>query len=157
MTDKRDADETRRTILKITGSSVILLPIAALTGCSPDEPEAPPRSTNRGPEPVADDFEAPQAVRPPPDETDQTAAGDGELVPLEEDEPQAEALAYHADATTVDSSQHPVYQQGQICGNCVLFQPDADASDEWGGCALFPGKLVKTEGWCASYVAQPAA
>lgn len=155
MTDKRDADETRRNILKITASSVVLLPIAALTGCSPDETEAPPNTTFRDPEPAAEDFsEAPQAVTPPPDES---AAGQGELVPLEEDDPQAEALAYHADATTVDGSQHRVYQPGQICGNCMLFQPDADDSGEWGGCSLFPGKLVKTEGWCASYVAQPAA
>ncbi|MCC5853104.1 MAG: high-potential iron-sulfur protein, partial [Alkalimonas sp.] len=39
--------------------------------------------------------------------------------------------------------------EGQYCHNCNLIQgEDAD----WRPCAIFPGKLVANEGWCAAWV-----
>ncbi|RPH45207.1 MAG: iron permease [Burkholderiales bacterium] len=66
-----------------------------------------------------------------------------------ENDPQAAALSYKADATKVDKAKQPKYAAGQICGNCALFQgKPADAS---GGCPLFAGKAVATKGWCSAY------
>ena len=66
-----------------------------------------------------------------------------------ENDPQAAALSYKADATKVDKAKQPKYAAGQICGNCALFQgKPADAS---GGCPLFAGKAVATTGWCSAY------
>jgi hypothetical protein len=37
-----------------------------------------------------------------------------------ENDPQAVALAYKADATKVDKSKQPKYAAGQACSNCAL-------------------------------------
>ena len=77
------------------------------------------------------------------------AAQVGELTPLSEDEPQARALAYVNDASTVDSATYPQYQAGQVCANCARFQ-GADG-DAMGACSIFPGRLVDARGWCSVY------
>ena len=66
-----------------------------------------------------------------------------------ENDPQATALGYKADASKVDKAKQPKFAAGQNCGNCALFQ--GKASDAAGGCPLFAGKKVATKGWCSAY------
>ena len=66
-----------------------------------------------------------------------------------ETDPQAAALGYKANATTVDKVKYPKYAAGQVCANCALFQGKADVSA--GGCSLFAGKQVASKGWCSAH------
>jgi hypothetical protein len=68
---------------------------------------------------------------------------------VDEKDPQAAALAYKADASTVDKAKQPKFAAGQNCGSCALFQ--GKASDASGGCPLFAGKKVSSKGWCSAY------
>lgn len=68
---------------------------------------------------------------------------------LEESDATAVALGYKHDASTVDASTYPKYEEGQKCSNCVLIQGEEGA--EWRPCPIFPGKLVSAEGWCNSW------
>ena len=63
--------------------------------------------------------------------------------------PQAAALSYKSDATTIDKTKQTKYAAGQVCGNCALFQGAAAATA--GGCPLFAGKQVSSKGWCTAY------
>ncbi len=65
---------------------------------------------------------------------------------LSEDDPTAQSLHYRHDASQVD---HPSFEEGRHCGNCQLYQ---GGDEEWGGCAIFPGKLVANAGWCTAWV-----
>ena len=69
---------------------------------------------------------------------------------LDESDAQAAALGYKADASKVDKTKFPKYADGQICGNCVLYQ--GKAGDAAGACTLFPGKQVAAKGWCSAWV-----
>lgn len=62
---------------------------------------------------------------------------------LSVDDPQAKALGY-VEASEVD---------GQTCGNCIHAKGDLSAPEV--GCNLFPGKQVKTAGWCKVWAARP--
>jgi len=53
---------------------------------------------------------------------------------------QARALGYVHQSPKPDS----------LCKNCQLYTGDPDA--DWGPCAIFPGKLVSTSGWCSAWV-----
>ena len=66
-----------------------------------------------------------------------------------ENDAQAAALGYKADATKVDAKKYPKHAAGQTCANCALFQGKAGAAS--GPCALFPGKDVAAKGWCQAY------
>ena len=66
-----------------------------------------------------------------------------------ENDPQATALGYKADATKVDKAKFPKYAAGQTCGNCAVFQ--GKPTDAAGNCPLFAGKTVSTKGWCSAY------
>lgn len=68
---------------------------------------------------------------------------------LAENDPQATALGYKADATKVDKAKQPKYAAGQNCANCALYQ--GKASDAAGGCPLFAGKQVASKGWCSAW------
>lgn len=75
---------------------------------------------------------------------------------LAEDDPQAVALNYKHDASTVDAGKFPNVTAGgpggtmQKCNNCQLIQgTDGEA---WRPCPIFGGKLVAAEGWCSAYV-----
>lgn len=61
------------------------------------------------------------------------------LPKLDTSDPQASALEY----------THQSSMEGKHCSNCHLWQGGSDA---WGGCAIFPGKLVNANGWCKSWV-----
>jgi len=70
---------------------------------------------------------------------------------LSPEDPQAQALGYVHDASTVDPATWPKIEDpaGQRCSNCALWQGgDAD----WGGCGIFPGKQVAAAGWCNAWV-----
>ena len=66
-----------------------------------------------------------------------------------ENDPQAAALGYKADASKVDKAKFATYKPGQICSNCALYQ--GKAADASGACSLFPGKAVAGKGWCSAY------
>jgi len=68
---------------------------------------------------------------------------------------QAKALSYTADATKVDAKANPNYKPGQHCANCIQYT--GKAGDAEGGCNLFPGKAVKSTGWCKVWVLKPGA
>ncbi|SFX34079.1 high-potential iron-sulfur protein [Marinospirillum alkaliphilum] len=69
------------------------------------------------------------------------------LPPLSEDAPQAKALNYVKVAA--DASNHPKFQAGQYCDNCMFWRPANN------GCALFPQNSVEAKGWCQSWVKKP--
>jgi hypothetical protein len=68
---------------------------------------------------------------------------------VDENDAQAKALGYVADATKVDKAKYKQYAAGQICSNCALWQGKAD--DAAAGCAIFPSKQVANKGWCSAY------
>ena len=68
---------------------------------------------------------------------------------LQEDDDEAKATGYHADAAKVDKAKFPKYAAGQTCANCSLYAPDGDKPS--GGCALFYGKDVLAKGWCNAW------
>ncbi len=59
---------------------------------------------------------------------------------LSPDDKTATALGY------IEQSETPE----KTCANCQLYT--GEAGSEWGGCAIFPGKLVASNGWCKSWV-----
>lgn len=77
-----------------------------------------------------------------------------ELIELTEDDPSAQALAYKADASTVDSTAYPNFEPSQLCSNCLYYQ--GKEGDVTGPCTLFPGKSVTAAGWCSVYVPIPS-
>ena len=68
---------------------------------------------------------------------------------VSETDPQAAALGYKANATTVDKAKYAKYAAGQECDNCALFQ--GKVGDATGGCSLFGTKKVAGKGWCSAY------
>ncbi|MDF2180174.1 high-potential iron-sulfur protein [Aliiglaciecola sp. CAU 1673] len=59
------------------------------------------------------------------------------------DNPTAKALKYVHESTT----------EGANCDNCMHIS--GNEGDEWRPCALFQGKLVSSNGWCAGWVKKP--
>ena len=73
-----------------------------------------------------------------------------ELPHLSEDDAQAKGLQYVHDATKAnrpDKAGTPGSKQ--FCNNCQLLQGD---TGEWRPCAIFAGKAVNANGWCAAWV-----
>jgi High potential iron-sulfur protein len=69
---------------------------------------------------------------------------------LAENDAQAVALGYKADATKVDTKKFPKYAASQVCSNCQLYSgKDKEAA---GPCGIFPGKQVAAKGWCSAWV-----
>ena len=66
-----------------------------------------------------------------------------------ENDAQATALGYKADASKVDKAKFPKFAAGQQCSTCALYQ--GKAADAAGGCPLFAGKQVAGKGWCSAY------
>ncbi len=158
MSQHDEPADTRRKFLKLVGGGAVLLPLAALSACSGGEKSAPasgsaapaasPKPETRPePEPQAEE-PAQSAAEEPSTGSEPAESGGGEMPRLSESDPQAQGLGYVHDATTVNTSKYPRYQDGQACANCALYQ-GGDA--EWGGCSIFPGRLVKATGWCSVY------
>ena len=68
---------------------------------------------------------------------------------VKEDDAQAKALGYVADAAKADTAKYKQFAAGQLCSNCALYQ--GKPADAAGGCALFPAKQVAGKGWCSAY------
>ena len=66
-----------------------------------------------------------------------------------ENDPQAIALGYKADANNVDKTTQPKYAAGQVCSNCALYQGAAGSAA--GNCPLFAGKQVSGKAWCSAW------
>ena len=64
-------------------------------------------------------------------------------------DPQAQALGYKDDASKVDKKKFTNYQAGQVCASCQHFS--GKAGEQWGPCAIFPGKQVNAKGWCSAW------
>lgn len=67
----------------------------------------------------------------------------------------AQQLGYVEDASQVDQSEWPNYEEGQLCSNCDLFAADAEG-EEWGPCEIFGGDLVAAQGWCSAWIERQA-
>ena len=72
---------------------------------------------------------------------------------IDENDPQAKALGYVADAAKADKARFKQYAAGQQCDSCALFQ--GKKGDAAGGCSIFPGKQVAGKGWCSAYAKKP--
>jgi len=70
----------------------------------------------------------------------------GELPHLSEDDPTAKALSYVHDAANAPAGKR---KDGTHCRNCNLIR---GKEGTWRGCAIFPGKAVNADGWCAGWV-----
>ena len=57
----------------------------------------------------------------------------------------AQALNYVEVAS--DASDHPAYEEGEVCDNCMFYTADTQ------GCQLFPQNSVEPKGWCQSWTA----
>lgn len=69
-----------------------------------------------------------------------------ELPRLDPSASNAQALNYVEDAA--NASDHPAYEEGQRCDNCMFYNADNQ------GCQLFPENSVEPAGWCQSWVEQ---
>lgn len=140
-----NSSEARRRLLKLIGGGACVLPFAGLVACSGKEsaPAATP-----GPSPSA----PPPEPAPQVDAEAATGAPAGPLPRLEETDPTAVALGYRHDVANVDTAKSPTFKAGQACSSCLQYQ--GAGGDAWGGCGLFPGKLVNADGWCRGFVAR---
>jgi hypothetical protein len=159
---------SRRRFLKIGGTGLALIPVVNLVACSP-APEDPGQERAPGVDPNGERFSPQEQVPPqpaPPATPPATPAeSTREMAYLDENAPDAQALSYTHDASTVDPAAHPRYEQGQVCSNCALYQVRVEGEVQtgtgqdpvedvpgWGGCTLFPGRLVNAAGWCSAWV-----
>jgi hypothetical protein len=69
-----------------------------------------------------------------------------ELPRLDTSASNAQALNYVEVAS--EASDHPAYEDGERCDNCMFFNAETE------GCQLFPGNSVAPAGWCQSWTAQ---
>ena len=60
---------------------------------------------------------------------------------VDPEDPTAKALDY----------AHAAPNPSKRCANCQLYK--GSRRSDWGRCIVFPGKLVNTRGWCASWSA----
>ncbi len=161
MSEHTNANDDRRAFLKLAGGTAAMLPFVGLSACSrqeappaaaaappapPPAPPAPVAAPVAPPEPVA---EAAPAAEPAPAPASTPAA---ELPHLEETATLAVALGYRQDATKADKVKYPRYAAGQMCKRCIQWK--GTATDAWGGCGIFPGKLVNANGWCSTFLAR---
>ncbi|MDJ0851277.1 MAG: high-potential iron-sulfur protein [Myxococcota bacterium] len=135
---------SRREFLK---ASALVLPAApallagALSGCGSSEQASPP-AAKPDPKPMPAPEPPPPAAPPPPSPAPPASAGD--------------AAGKHvtdipANATLVSSLQYvgQSVKPEERCANCQLYSA---GEGELGKCQLFQQGLVKSTGWCASWV-----
>jgi hypothetical protein len=157
MSEDRSANQGRRRFLKIAGGGAVLVPMIGLAGCSGGKESAQPAAAKPMTDAAAKAGEAARTmeteVKSAAAEAESAAAETG-MPKLKVDDLQAKSLSYVEDATSIDGTKQPRYQSGQACSNCALFQKQDDPA--WGGCSIFPGKLVAAAGWCSVYAPRPA-
>jgi hypothetical protein len=75
-----------------------------------------------------------------------------DLPEVAENDPTAIALGYVADGKKADIKKFPKAKDAkngtQKCSNCMFFSNEKAGK---GSCQLFPGKLVRSAGWCNSW------
>jgi hypothetical protein len=71
---------------------------------------------------------------------------------LDVNDPAAIKVSYLLEASHLDMKLHPNYVVGSRCENCMLILDKPGYA--YRPCSLFPGKLVKTSGWCTSWAPQ---
>jgi hypothetical protein len=138
MNNGNETPMQRRRFLKLVSTSAVVAPLAALAACTGGEEPRDSGSTEPAAEPATPESATESS-------TAESPAGD--MPRLEESDPQARSLGYVHDATSVDTSRYPQYAAGQECANCALYV--GEDGDEWGGCSIFPRKLVNARGWCS--------
>ena len=175
---KHDQPTTkRRRFLTLMGGGAVMLPFAGLVACSSDDSSAPtvaasaedaastrPDPATPSAEKTAENASAQARASAEKAATDgeqmatdgeqmasNDSGGNGDMPRLSEDNPQAKSLQYKHIASDVDHSR---YKEGQQCSNCQLWQ--GSDSDEWAGCGIFAGKVVKATGWCTAYAPMSA-
>ena len=129
-------DIARRRLLKSIGGGLALIPLMQLFGCSREDPQAPVE-----PPETADAEDATPAEQP--------TAPAPDMPRLSEDDPAARALGYRHATSDVDQAAFPRHELDQKCSNCALYT--GGGGDQWGGCDIFPGKLVNADGWCNAW------
>ena len=157
---KQERGTSRRDLLRLASSSLVLIPVLQLTGCgnetaSTDAPAAADSSA-AGAAPAADaeSMETPIGEVPEtlpsydPIPEEQT----GDMPKLSPSDPAGSALGYVENENDVDVDRFDGFENGQNCGNCAQFRGEVGV--DWGPCVIFPGKLVSAVGWCAGYIAQ---
>ena len=79
-----------------------------------------------------------------------------DLPKVAEDDPSAAALGYLEDTTKVDAAKYPAHggDVSKMCVSCALYT--GKDGDDYGPCAIFPGKSVAAKGWCTAYAPKPA-
>ena len=83
------------------------------------------------------------------------AAGSAAALPLlSPTEPAAKALGYVEDTKKVDAKANPTWKPEQHYGNCLQWA-DKNRKAPTAKCNLFPGKVVKLDGWCKVWVKAP--
>lgn len=74
-----------------------------------------------------------------------------------ENEPTAQALGFHKDASKVDSKKWTKHAgaegKKQNCQTCQLYVASKDKPGK-GGCTLFQARLVPANGWCNGWIAK---
>ncbi|MDJ0929346.1 MAG: high-potential iron-sulfur protein [Gammaproteobacteria bacterium] len=82
-------------------------------------------------------------------------AGAADMPKLDPADLAAAALLYVEDAADVDTSNPMAarFEPGQNCANCVQIQGEDGAA--WRPCAIFPGKVVASAGWCSVWAPMP--
>jgi len=123
----------RRELIKKSIAGTALLASAGIVACSKKEEAAV--ETNEASNSAA--------------ETEST-----EMEYVSEDNQMAQSLNYKENADSVDSAlrvdKGATKGSEQYCSNCQ-FAVKQEGNDEAVGCQLFPGKLVKSQGWCKSW------
>ncbi len=71
---------------------------------------------------------------------------------LDVNDPAAIKVSYLLEVSHLDMKLHPSYVVGSRCENCMLILDKPGYA--YRPCSLFPGKLVKTSGWCTSWAPQ---
>ena len=78
---------------------------------------------------------------------------------VNEKDPLAQSLGYHADAKKVDVKKWPkragAEGSKQFCKTCMFFQGDATKAEA--PCQIFSGKVVKANAWCNSWAEKKKA
>lgn len=126
---------------------------AAVAACGGSKESAPTAATPTA-EPAATPAPTTEAPAAAPAGAEPAQAAAGTLPPLDPKDPQAVALGYVTDATTLDPAKHPPYQPGRNCANCVQFK--GAATDAQAPCGIFAGKSVAAAGWCKVWAPKPA-
>jgi hypothetical protein len=151
-------DRTRRIALQTLLLGAAGAAVAACGGKSPapaastaPAADAPPPSTPAA-APAAPPADT--AAATPPAAAPTAAPAGGPLPAVDPKDPQAVALGYVTDASTLDPAKNAPYQPGHRCATCVQYKGAADSTE--GPCAIFAGRSVKAAGWCKVWVAKPA-